>query len=37
MPDDDLLFMPATRAAALIRRGDLSPVAYVDAVLDAAC
>ncbi len=36
MPDDDLLFMPATRAAALIRRGDLSPVAYVDAVLDAA-
>ncbi len=35
MPDDDLLFMPATRAAALIRRGDLSPVAYVDAVLAA--
>ncbi len=32
---DDLLFLPATRAAALIRRGDLSPVAYVRAVLDA--
>lgn len=35
MADDDLLFMPATRAAALIRRGDLSPVAYVDTVLAA--
>ncbi|MCC7275994.1 MAG: amidase [Alphaproteobacteria bacterium] len=32
---DDLLFLPATRAAALIRRGMLSPVAYVGAVLDA--
>jgi aspartyl-tRNA(Asn)/glutamyl-tRNA(Gln) amidotransferase subunit A len=32
---DDLLFLPATRAAAMIRRGALSPVAYVGAVLDA--
>jgi aspartyl-tRNA(Asn)/glutamyl-tRNA(Gln) amidotransferase subunit A len=35
MSDTDLLFMPATRAAALIRRRALSPVAYVDAVLAA--
>ncbi len=35
MSADDLLFMPATRAAALIRRRELSPVAYVDAVLAA--
>ncbi len=35
MPDDDLLFMPATRAAALIRRGTLSPVDYVETVLAA--
>ncbi|CAH0201110.1 amidase [Roseomonas sp. CECT 9278] len=33
--DDDLLFMPAARAAALIRRRRLSPVEYVDAVLAA--
>ncbi|BBK44436.1 glutamyl-tRNA amidotransferase subunit A [Allostella vacuolata] len=32
---DDLLFLPATRAAAMIRRGALSPVAYVRTVLDA--
>jgi aspartyl-tRNA(Asn)/glutamyl-tRNA(Gln) amidotransferase subunit A len=32
---EDLLFLPATRAAAMIRRGELSPVAYVGAVLDA--
>ena len=32
---DDLLFMPATTAAALIRARTLSPVAYVDAVLGA--
>jgi aspartyl-tRNA(Asn)/glutamyl-tRNA(Gln) amidotransferase subunit A len=32
---DDLLFMPATRAAALIRRRALSPVEYVEAVLAA--
>ncbi|MGE0714499.1 MAG: amidase, partial [Alphaproteobacteria bacterium] len=35
MPFDDLLFLSATRAAALIRRGELSPVAYTTAVLDA--
>ena len=34
MPDADLLFMPAAEAAALIRRGKLSPVEYVNAVLD---
>ena len=33
MPDTDLLFIPASRAAALIRRRRLSPVEYVDAVL----
>ncbi|MGE0651769.1 MAG: amidase, partial [Alphaproteobacteria bacterium] len=33
---DDLLFLPATRAAAMIRRGRLSPVEYATAVLDAA-
>ncbi len=31
----DLLFLPATRAAALIRDRKLSPVEYVDAVLAA--
>ncbi|MBL6454072.1 amidase [Belnapia sp. T6] len=36
MRDEDLLFMPATRAAALIRRRKLSPVEYMDAVLAAA-
>ena len=35
MPDADLLFTSATAAAALIRRGKLSPVEYVDAVLGA--
>jgi aspartyl-tRNA(Asn)/glutamyl-tRNA(Gln) amidotransferase subunit A len=33
---DDLLFLPALAAAALIRARKLSPVAYVDAVLAAA-
>ena len=33
---EDLLFMPATRAASLIRRRRLSPVEYVGAVLRAA-
>jgi aspartyl-tRNA(Asn)/glutamyl-tRNA(Gln) amidotransferase subunit A len=33
--DQDLLFMSATTAADLIRRRKLSPVEYVDAVLDA--
>ncbi len=36
MSDTDLRFMPATRAAALIRRRQLSPVEYVDTVLAAA-
>jgi len=36
MSDDELLFMPATRAAALIRTGALSPVALLQAVLAAA-
>jgi len=35
MPDDDVLFTSATKAAALIRRGALSPVDYVDVVLAA--
>ncbi len=35
MSTDDLLFMPATRAAALIRNRRLSPVEYIDAVLSA--
>ena len=35
MPDTDLLFMPATKAAALVRARKLSPVEYVDAVLAA--
>ncbi|WP_166531692.1 amidase [Blastococcus xanthinilyticus] len=35
MSHNDLLFVPATRAAALIRAKELSPVEYVDAVLDA--
>jgi hypothetical protein len=33
MTDTELLFMSATRAAALIRRKKLSPVEYVDAAL----
>jgi aspartyl-tRNA(Asn)/glutamyl-tRNA(Gln) amidotransferase subunit A len=36
MPNDDLLFLTARQAAALIRRRALSPVEYVDAVLAAA-
>src|ERR1700734_2013987 len=36
MTDTELLFMSATRAAALIRRKKLSPVEYVDAALSAA-
>jgi aspartyl-tRNA(Asn)/glutamyl-tRNA(Gln) amidotransferase subunit A len=36
MTDTDLLFLPATKAAALIRRKKLSPVEYVDAILSAA-
>jgi Asp-tRNA(Asn)/Glu-tRNA(Gln) amidotransferase A subunit family amidase len=36
MPDTELLFMPATQAAARIRTRELSPVEYVDAVLAAA-
>ena len=35
MTDTDLLFTPATKAAALIRSRKLSPVEYVDAVLKA--
>ena len=35
MTDRDLLFMPATAAAGLIRKRALSPVEYVDAVLEA--
>ncbi len=35
MTNRDLLFMPATRAAGLIRKRELSPVEYVDAVLGA--
>ena len=33
MPTTDLLFMPAAEAAARIRRRELSPVDYLDAVL----
>jgi len=33
--DSDLLFMPAVKAAALIRARKLSPVDYVDVVLNA--
>ncbi|WP_158744040.1 amidase [Acidisphaera sp. L21] len=36
MPDTDLLFMTAARAAALIRSGKLSPVTYMQEVLAAA-
>jgi aspartyl-tRNA(Asn)/glutamyl-tRNA(Gln) amidotransferase subunit A len=36
MPNDDLLFLTARKAAVLIRRRALSPVEYVDAVLAAA-
>ncbi len=36
MASDNLLFMPASKAAALIRARRLSPVEYVDAVLAAA-
>lgn len=35
MTDTDLLFTPATKAAALIRSRKLSPVEYVDTVLKA--
>ena len=35
MPDAELLFMPATQAAALIRRRELSPVELTRAVLQA--
>jgi aspartyl-tRNA(Asn)/glutamyl-tRNA(Gln) amidotransferase subunit A len=35
MSESDLLFMPAVKAAALIRSRKLSPVEYVDAVLEA--
>jgi aspartyl-tRNA(Asn)/glutamyl-tRNA(Gln) amidotransferase subunit A len=35
MPDADLLFMPATKAAALVRAKKLSPVEYVETVLKA--
>src|SRR5882757_5365141 len=35
MTDRDLLFMPATTAAGLIRKRALSPVEYVEAVLGA--
>ncbi len=35
MSDTDLLFLPATKAAALIRARKLSPVEYVDTVLKA--
>ncbi|HEY4836049.1 MAG TPA: amidase [Bradyrhizobium sp.] len=35
MTDRDLLFMPATEAASLIRKRALSPVEYVEAVLGA--
>lgn len=35
MSDTDLLFMPAVKAAALIRAKELSPVEYIDAVLSA--
>lgn len=36
MTDTDLLFTPAVQAAALIRTKKLSPVEYLDAVLQAA-
>jgi aspartyl-tRNA(Asn)/glutamyl-tRNA(Gln) amidotransferase subunit A len=36
MSDTDLLFTPATKAAALIRAKKLSPIEYLDAVLRAA-
>jgi aspartyl-tRNA(Asn)/glutamyl-tRNA(Gln) amidotransferase subunit A len=35
MSDTDLLFMPAVKAAALIRAKKLSPVDYLDTVLKA--
>ena len=35
MPDANLLFMPATKAAALVRAKKLSPVEYVETVLKA--
>jgi len=35
MTDRDLLFLPATAAARLISKRALSPVEYVDAVLEA--
>ena len=36
MPSDDLAYLSASAAAARIRRRDLSPVAYLDAILDRA-
>lgn len=36
MPDSDLPFMSATQAAAAIRQGELSPVAYAEAILARA-
>lgn len=33
MPNDDLLFLPASRAAALIRNRKLSRVEYTNAIL----
>src|SRR5205823_10758657 len=35
MSDSDLLFMPAVKAAALIRSKKLSPLEYVDTILKA--
>lgn len=35
MSDTDLLFMPAAKAASLIREKKLSPIEYVDTVLQA--
>ena len=35
MSNIDLLYTPAVKAAALIRSKKLSPVEYVDAVLEA--
>ena len=35
MSDSDLLFMPAVEAAALIRSRKISPVEYIDTVLQA--
>jgi aspartyl-tRNA(Asn)/glutamyl-tRNA(Gln) amidotransferase subunit A len=35
MRDTDLLYLPATKVAAMIRRKAFSPVDYIDVVLDA--